>query len=159
MTCEDVLFTEPVHVRCHGDHPLCISMNTSRSQFAKNCGAASPLSNLCSSRCFLSMKSAQRVPGRLRPNSFPQSPKHGHRIPLMQRAVPGWRVMSMKTTCCPCTRWARVRGSEVCDGLRGDAFVAAQEVGFDNLCELVDGRPRGIETLIQHMRRMVFPCD
>ena len=34
--------------------------------------------------------------------------------------------------------------SKVCDGLRGDAFVAAQEVGFDNLCEIVDGRPRGI---------------
>ena len=32
---------------------------------------------------------------------------------------------------------------KVCDGLRG-AFVAAQEVGFDNLCEIVDGRPRGI---------------
>ena len=25
--------------------------------------------------------------------------------------------------------------SKVCDRLRGDAFVAAQEVGFDNLCE------------------------
>ena len=46
--------------------------------------------------------------------------------------------------------------SKVCDGLRGDAFVEAQEVGFDNLCEIVDGRPRGIETLIQHMRGMVF---
>ena len=47
--------------------------------------------------------------------------------------------------------------SKVCDGLRGYAFVAAQEVGFDNLCEIVDGRPYGIDTLIQHMRRMVFP--
>ena len=28
----------------------------------------------------------------------------------------------------------------VCDGLRGDAFVAAQEVGFDNLCEIVEDR-------------------
>ena len=46
--------------------------------------------------------------------------------------------------------------SKVCDGLSGDAFVAPQEVGFDNLCEIVDGRPRGIETLIQHMRGMVF---
>ena len=46
--------------------------------------------------------------------------------------------------------------SKVCDGLRGDAFVAAQEVGFDNLCEIVDGRPRGIDTLIQHMRGMGF---
>ena len=47
--------------------------------------------------------------------------------------------------------------SKVCDGLRGDAFVAAQEVCFDNLCEIVDGRPCGIDTLIQHMRGMVFP--
>ena len=29
--------------------------------------------------------------------------------------------------------------SKVSDGLRGDAFVAAQEVGFDTLCEIVDG--------------------
>ena len=36
--------------------------------------------------------------------------------------------------------------SKVCDGLRGDAFVAAQEVGFDNLCGIVDGIPRGIDT-------------
>ena len=47
--------------------------------------------------------------------------------------------------------------SNVCDGLRGDAFVAAQEVGFDNLREIVDGTPRGIVTLINHMRGMVFP--
>ena len=33
--------------------------------------------------------------------------------------------------------------SKVCDGLRGDAFVAAQEVGFN--------------TLVQHVRGMVFP--
>ena len=38
--------------------------------------------------------------------------------------------------------------SKVCDGLRGDAFVAAQEVSFENLSEIVDGRPRGIDTLI-----------
>ena len=38
--------------------------------------------------------------------------------------------------------------SKVCDGLRGLALVAAQEVGFDNLCEIADGRPRGIDTLI-----------
>ena len=38
--------------------------------------------------------------------------------------------------------------SKVWDGLRGDAFVAAQEVGFDNLCEIADGRPRGNDTLI-----------
>ena len=49
--------------------------------------------------------------------------------------------------------------SKVCDGLRGDAFVAAQEVGFGNLCDIVDGRPRGIVTLIQLMRGMVFPFD
>ena len=36
-------------------------------------------------------------------------------------------------------------------------FVAAQEVGFDSSCEIVDGRPRGIDTLIQHMRGMGFP--
>ena len=35
--------------------------------------------------------------------------------------------------------------------------VATQEVDFDNLCEIVDGRPRGIDTLIHHMRGMVFP--
>ena len=46
---------------------------------------------------------------------------------------------------------------KVCDGLRGDAFVAAQEVGFDNLCEIIDGRPCGIDSLINHMRGMVFP--
>ena len=28
--------------------------------------------------------------------------------------------------------------SKVCDGLRGDASVAAQEVGFDVLCEIVN---------------------
>ena len=47
--------------------------------------------------------------------------------------------------------------SKVCDGLRGDAFVAAQEVGFDNLCEIIDGRPCGIDTLINRMRGIVFP--
>ena len=47
--------------------------------------------------------------------------------------------------------------SKVCDGLRGDAFVAAQEVGCYNLCEIVDGTPRGIDTLINHMRGTVFP--
>ena len=47
--------------------------------------------------------------------------------------------------------------SKVCDGLRGDAFVAAQEVGLDNVCEIMGGRPSGIDTLISHMRGMVFP--
>ena len=42
--------------------------------------------------------------------------------------------------------------SKVCDGLRGDAFAATQEVGLDNLCEIVNGRPSGIDTLISHMR-------
>ena len=46
--------------------------------------------------------------------------------------------------------------SKVCDGLRGDAFVAAQEVGFDNLCEIFDGTPRGLDTWIHHVRGMVF---
>ena len=39
---------------------------------------------------------------------------------------------------------------KVCDGLRGDAFVV-QKVGFDNLFEIIDGRPCGIDTLINHM--------
>ena len=47
--------------------------------------------------------------------------------------------------------------SKVCDGLRGDAVIAAQEAGFDNLCEIVDGRPHGIDTLISHMRETFFP--
>ena len=42
--------------------------------------------------------------------------------------------------------------SKVCDGLRGDAFGAV-----DNLCEIVDGTPRGIDTLINHMREIVIP--
>ena len=46
--------------------------------------------------------------------------------------------------------------SKVCDGLRGDAFPAAQEVGFDNLCESTDGRPCGIDTLIHQTRGMGF---
>ena len=44
--------------------------------------------------------------------------------------------------------------SKVCDGLRGDAFVATQEVGFDSLCETVNGTPRGIDTLIRHMGKL-----
>ena len=47
--------------------------------------------------------------------------------------------------------------STVCAGLRGDAIIAAQEAGFDNLREIIDGRPRGIEALISHMRGTVFP--
>ena len=49
--------------------------------------------------------------------------------------------------------------SKVCKGLCGDAFVAAQEVGLDNLCEIVDGTPRGTDTSINHIRGMVFPFD
>ena len=49
--------------------------------------------------------------------------------------------------------------SKVCDGLRGDVFVAALEVGFDGLCQIADGRPRGIDTLINHMRGIVFSLD
>ena len=47
--------------------------------------------------------------------------------------------------------------SKVSHGLRGDAFVAAQEVGFDNRFKIVDGTPRGIDSLINNMRGMVFP--
>ena len=47
--------------------------------------------------------------------------------------------------------------SKVWDGLRGDAFVAAREFGLVFLCEIIDGRPRGIDTLIHQMRGMVFP--
>ena len=47
--------------------------------------------------------------------------------------------------------------SMVCDGLRGDAFIAAEEVGFDSLFEIVKGTPRGIDTPTRHMREMAFP--
>ena len=46
--------------------------------------------------------------------------------------------------------------SKVTDGLHGDAIVAAQKVGFDNLCEIADVTPRVIDTLVSHMRGMVF---
>ena len=39
----------------------------------------------------------------------------------------------------------------VCAGLRGEAFVAAREIGFDNWCEIVDGRPCPIDTLISNI--------
>ena len=35
-------------------------------------------------------------------------------------------------------------------------YVAAQEVGFDQLCEIVDGTLRVIDTVINHVRGMVF---
>ena len=47
--------------------------------------------------------------------------------------------------------------SKVCDELRGDAVIAAQEAGFDNLREIIDGRPCGIEALISDMRETIFP--
>ena len=49
--------------------------------------------------------------------------------------------------------------SKVCDGLRGDALVAAQEVGFDNLCEIIDGRSCGMDTLTQPHARNGFSVD
>ena len=49
--------------------------------------------------------------------------------------------------------------SMVCDGLRGDAFVAAQEVGLDTLCEIIDGRSSGINTLSSHIGGMGFSLD
>ena len=36
--------------------------------------------------------------------------------------------------------------SEVCDGFRRDAFVAAQEVGYHFCCEFVEGFLRNIDT-------------
>ena len=50
--------------------------------------------------------------------------------------------------------------SKVCvtDYVALHAF-AAQEVGFDNLCEIVDGTPRVFDTLINHVLGMVFPFD
>ena len=42
--------------------------------------------------------------------------------------------------------------SKVCARLRGDAIIAAYEAGFENLREIIDGRPYGIEALINHMR-------
>ena len=47
---------------------MCASMKSFSSQFAKNCGAASHLSKLSSSRRS-AMMSTQRVPARLRPYS------------------------------------------------------------------------------------------
>ena len=42
--------------------------------------------------------------------------------------------------------------SKIVDGIRGDAFVVAQEVGLDSLFE-----PNGVEILTRNMREMVFP--
>ena len=53
------------------------------------------------------------------------------------------------------TQQVSTNGNFALDDALLDAFVAAQEVGFDDVCEIVDGRPRGIDTLIQHVRGMV----
>ena len=42
--------------------------------------------------------------------------------------------------------------SKIVDGLRGYAFVVAQEVGLESLFE-----PDGVDTLTRKMREMVFP--
>ena len=44
-------------------------------------------------------------------------------------------------------------------GKTGDQYIeaAAREVGLDTLREIIDGRSSGIDTLISHMRAMVFP--
>ena len=47
--------------------------------------------------------------------------------------------------------------SFVCAGLRGDAIIAAQEAGFDNVREIIDETPCGIEALTSYMRETVFP--
>ena len=47
--------------------------------------------------------------------------------------------------------------SKVCDGLRGDAVAAAQEVGFDNLCEIVDGKTAWYRHVDPSHARNVFP--
>ena len=46
--------------------------------------------------------------------------------------------------------------SKVCDGLRGDAFVAAQEVGFDNLREIYRWKTMWYRH-VNHMRGVFFP--
>ena len=46
--------------------------------------------------------------------------------------------------------------SKICDGLRGDACVAGQEAGLGNLCGNIDGGQSGLDTLISHMRGLVF---
>ena len=47
--------------------------------------------------------------------------------------------------------------SKVCDGLCGDAFVAAQQVGLDNLFDNYRWKIKRVDTLISHRRGMVFP--
>ena len=44
--------------------------------------------------------------------------------------------------------------SNIVNGIRGDAFVVAQEVGLESLFE-----PDGVDTLTRMMREMVFPPD
>ena len=48
--------------------------------------------------------------------------------------------------------------NKVIDGLRGDAFVVAREVGLSILCEQgTDYTPSGIDELVAAMRRTIFP--
>ena len=47
--------------------------------------------------------------------------------------------------------------SVVCDGLRGDVRRGTRS-WFD-LCEIVDGTPQGIDTLIRHLRGKGFSHD
>ena len=48
--------------------------------------------------------------------------------------------------------------NKVVEGLRGDAFIVAQEVGLDTLWqEVTMDRPSGMELLIQAMKTSVFP--
>ena len=48
--------------------------------------------------------------------------------------------------------------SKVVDGLRGDAFIIAKEVGLDNIWEIGDDHyPAGVDTLIDAIKLSVFP--
>ena len=50
--------------------------------------------------------------------------------------------------------------SKVYDGLRGDAFVKAQEVGLDRLWQSGDednGIPAGVDLPVKAMKTSVFP--
>ena len=49
--------------------------------------------------------------------------------------------------------------SKVCGRLRGDALVVAQEAGFDNLCESIDGRPTWYRTADQLYARNGFSLN
>ena len=49
--------------------------------------------------------------------------------------------------------------SKVCNGLRGDTVVAAQQAGLDNLCEIVDGGPTWYRSADQSHARNGFSFD